>query len=260
MPYFDSKKEIAQKICHAIKHYKNHEKVALMQVQNQLMKPNLDIDYIDEKSPEHGSMLFNAACFGNLPIMKLLLEKKPDVNKCQEGGYGLTPLMTTIVMENGHLDCVKELLKQPGIQINAQDSKGYTALMHAVEKGNVEIVKTLLGAGAEMNGYYTFGYNEDALWKAVKNGYPEIVELLLNVGADVNYSGWQNLLTEAARFPKVLQKLQQHDVRGVQVKDALASTTLITDTASVVLGYIGIFKKEEKPINIVSQPAVSYKF
>ena len=45
---------------------------------------------------------------------------------------------------NGHLEIVKLLLEQKGIDVIAQDSRGMSALTLSIEKGYSEITKLLL--------------------------------------------------------------------------------------------------------------------
>lgn len=47
------------------------------------------------------------------------------------------------------LEELKELLKQPGVEVNALDSYGYTSLHLAADRGFTEVVKALLTAGAD---------------------------------------------------------------------------------------------------------------
>jgi len=60
-----------------------------------------------------------------------------------------TPLTSAAYRENA--DLVALLLAQPGIQVNATDVDGYTALMWAAEHASTSIVEMLLKAGANPN-------------------------------------------------------------------------------------------------------------
>jgi ankyrin repeat protein len=84
---------------------------------------------------------------------------------------------------SGYLSIVRELISQ-GVNINASESNGWTALMYAAAKGNLDIFQVLLAAGADVNLKERSG--ETALSKAVYWGHLEIVNLLLSAGAEVN--------------------------------------------------------------------------
>ena len=45
-------------------------------------------------------------------------------------------LIWILLPVSGHLDCVKEILKLPGIDITEADTEGKSAISHAVEKGD----------------------------------------------------------------------------------------------------------------------------
>ena len=94
--------------------------------------------------------------------------------------------------EKGNFADVQAVLTD-GADINAtevrEDSgvfvRGLTALMMASANGHTEIVKLLLGKGAEVNVKNTDD-GVTALFMASANGHTEIVKLLLDKGADVN--------------------------------------------------------------------------
>ncbi len=73
--------------------------------------------------------------------MKLLLNKKADVNWSNGNDGSTTPLLYAV--KNGHTEIVKLLLD---VVLNTQqnDSHGRTPLMYAAEKDYIEIVKLLL--------------------------------------------------------------------------------------------------------------------
>ena len=72
-----------------------------------------------------------------------------------------------------------------------QNKDGKSALHLAVQKGNIELVKLLIKAGADVNISNNYGWT--ALHFAVRDNAIELVKLLLKAGADVNMSndiGW----------------------------------------------------------------------
>jgi hypothetical protein len=88
---------------------------------------------------------------------------------------------------DGELERVKTLIAA-GADVNAKESNfGKTALMIASDEGHVEVVKALLAARADVNAKDSNrrgGYT--ALMIASINGKVEVVRLLLAAGADVN--------------------------------------------------------------------------
>jgi hypothetical protein len=88
---------------------------------------------IDEERLRNGIELRYAAQYGDDNFIKKIVEKKG--NACSADSFGLTPLM--YACWNGHIDCVKYLLCNPGgvdingvrrSTLNQQSCKGYTAL------------------------------------------------------------------------------------------------------------------------------------
>jgi ankyrin repeat protein len=69
--------------------------------------------------------------------------------------------------------------------VNDQDSYGYTPLLYACKKGNIEMIKLLLENGACPLQPTQFG-NVSALHRACLGGHIDAVALLLQYGADKN--------------------------------------------------------------------------
>ncbi|KAH6903976.1 hypothetical protein BKA70DRAFT_1403752 [Coprinopsis sp. MPI-PUGE-AT-0042] len=107
-----------------------------------------------------------------------------DINAVDEDG--MTALIHAVQM--GQTEAAKILLGLPGIDVNAADRefKGWTALIHAAWEGQTEVVKLLLGVpGICINAVDEAGCS--ALIHAVREGSTEVVKLLLKApGIDVN--------------------------------------------------------------------------
>ena len=84
---------------------------------------------------------------------------------------------------DGNLVGAMQLL-QRGVDVNARDPNGYTALTAAAVYGHRNVVKWLLGKGADVNAASMDGMT--ALMCAAYEGYPEVVRDLADKGADVN--------------------------------------------------------------------------
>lgn len=71
--------------------------------------------------------------------------------------------------------------------INSRDKTGRTALHHAAQKGDLQEVKRLVAAGADVNIRSTSKWQTTALHEAAYN--VEIAWYLIDHGADVNAEG-----------------------------------------------------------------------
>ena len=98
---------------------------------------------------------------------------------------GNTTLMSASL--EGHLEVTKLLIEE-GVDVNAQDNEGWTALMYASGAGlkdrkdvNPEVVPLLIKAGADVNAQDNKGYT--ALKWASREGHTDIVKLLKEAGA-----------------------------------------------------------------------------
>jgi ankyrin repeat protein len=92
-----------------------------------------------------------------------------------------------VAIEDHDVDAVKELLKS-GLSTETTIDYGehkITPLIKAAWDGDLEIIKTLLAAGAKVNAKAT-DTGETALINAVSNKHTEIVEVLLAAGADLS--------------------------------------------------------------------------
>jgi ankyrin repeat protein len=85
----------------------------------------------------------------------------------------------------GHLDVVRLLLERRA-DVNARDDNGETALLSASGKGGIGVVKLLLDKGADINARDKNGRN--ALMTPSWLGQSDVVKLLLEKGIDVNAS------------------------------------------------------------------------
>jgi serine/threonine protein kinase len=117
-------------------------------------------------------------------------------------------------VEKGHLVRINELIAR-GVDVNAKDFRGETALMKAAVKGHIEIVNRLLQlSNLEANEIDHRG--ETALMKAAAAGQQDVVQCLLRLGGlrvAVNLKDHKGkpALTKAreANFPMIAQMIQE---------------------------------------------------
>ncbi len=99
-------------------------------------------------------------------------------------------------IQSSDVDGVEKALEDERIDVNIRDDIGYTPLMYAAARGNLQIIDLLLNKGARVDvvskkpsGYdrYNDGnFGDNALFFAARNGKTEALELLMNVsGHDV---------------------------------------------------------------------------
>lgn len=107
----------------------------------------------------------------------ILLSAK--VSATPKNDVGRTP-----IMEAASCDIFAELVKIQGIEINAQDDEGTTALMKAALNRNPSYTQMLLDAGAKVNMENNEG--QTALGFAVFANHVDVTRLLIAHGANVN--------------------------------------------------------------------------
>ena len=127
--------------------------------------------------------LISAASKGHLAAVKALLAAGADVNLPVEAAIdadwqGATAL--GVACHRGHTGMVKELLKA-GAKVKFDREEFGTAIQYAVEKGRLEIVRTLLQAGATLT---RPAVSRAVRWAMLKGNTTILKELLKNKRRD----------------------------------------------------------------------------
>ena len=127
--------------------------------------------------------LFEAARDGDVERVQELIDAGADVNDTT-AGHGMSALAIAIDKADRDLGqvAVVELLISHGADLSTRDWMGRTLLVYALTKGS-PVVKALLDAGIEVNAQDDLGAT--ALSNAVINQDDEVFDLLLRYGADV---------------------------------------------------------------------------
>lgn len=128
------------------------------------------------------SDLIAAVRHGDRDALAALLKKGVDVNATEADGS--TALMWASYRDD---DESARLLIQAGANVNAANDLGATALWAASMNGSVAIVRRLLQAGANPNLALLAG--ETPVMVASRSGSADVVDLLLSTGANVNARG-----------------------------------------------------------------------
>jgi ankyrin repeat protein len=92
------------------------------------------------------TQLCNAALSGELPSVQSLLKQGVNINASQEGGW--TALMNATLQ--GHLPVVKTLIDEKA-DLDLKDHGGFTALMYAASYNRIQIAEELVKAGSNLD-------------------------------------------------------------------------------------------------------------
>jgi ankyrin repeat protein len=140
---------------------------------------------------EDETALYWAARWGNLAVVKTLLENGTDPNKAKMDN-GETALYWAARINN--VQMVRLLLTYGADPNKARTDNGETPLFWAAFKNNIEIVKFLLENGAHLNIATTDDGVTPLYWAAFNNNI-EIVKFLLENGAHPNIATTDNEVT-----------------------------------------------------------------
>ena len=132
-------------------------------------------------------------------------------------------------VKRGDQSAIRTLLSQDLVDANDAEPDGTTALHWASHRGDIDTVRRLIEAGADIA--VTNRYGISALWLAAAEGHGVVVEALLGAGADPNTSRGNNgesVLMIAARGGRldVLERLVGHDA-DVNVQDRIREQSAV---------------------------------
>ena len=151
-----------------------------------------------------GDELLYQTRFDHTSKMQLLLLIGVNVNA--KDSTGSTALMGAAW--RGQTDAVRILLDK-GADVNVRNSRTETALLLAAKQGNTEIVRMLLDKNPDLNAKDDDGWTS-LMW-ASWGGHEDTVKVLLNRGAAVrvknNYSETAAMLAEKNNHPEILELL-----------------------------------------------------
>jgi hypothetical protein len=122
--------------------------------------------------------LVKAALGGNEKAVRMLLDDGVDIDAGDADGQTALHWAAS----NGH-EAVVRLLLEKGADLTAKDILGWTALHVAARSGHEAVVRLLLENGADIATESESGWT--ALHLAASNGHEAVVRLLLEKGADV---------------------------------------------------------------------------
>ncbi len=143
--------------------------------------------YIDscKRSFQSESALQRALKNGNEEMVKLLIDNGANINFANSYGQNTHILIDAI--EDNNIDLINLILKYNS-DINYKIVYGkfmsYTALMYAAYHGNIDIVKLLIQAQADVNAHNEMG--QTALEIAIRHNHENIARLLIENQANID--------------------------------------------------------------------------
>ncbi|KAK1236937.1 hypothetical protein MKX08_007885 [Trichoderma sp. CBMAI-0020] len=172
-----------------------------------------------------GTALYEAVANKHIEIARLLLEQeqKPDLD-------AHPPKEKTLLLraiDAGNADFVSMLIDY-GIDIEFVDQNGgfnNTPLSYVCEKGDLDIVKCLLGKNVDIN--YTGGVSASPLFTTILHGKDEVATYLLqNERIDIHWARADgvNALIAAYRSPETARELLK---RGVSIDHCSSGGTIL---------------------------------
>ena len=135
--------------------------------------------------PSGNTPLHEAAAYGHVGIVKLLLENGADVNRHNEGG--VTPLH--YAARHGHVNAMSMLLDH-GADPDKKGTGCGTPMQWAGRGGQIRAIKVLMSYGVSIN--QRGSEDITALHEAVRHDHLDAVKFLLANGADAN--AWSDSL------------------------------------------------------------------
>jgi ankyrin repeat protein len=155
---------------------------------------------------------------------------------------------------NGHTRAVKALLDL-GANANAIDNKGMTSLMEASSRGRAEIIRLLLEKGANVNASARDG--RTALMFASAEGHTVVANLLIDKGAFIdatNRDGGTSLIMAASNGRTEVVRVLLERGADAEVRDNMGLTALMWAVSNRHTAVVRLLRKAAKE-EIYSAPS-----
>lgn len=157
--------------------------LAIKRKNNEIVSELLDKGAdVNSRKWDGNPVIMAAVVYDNPWAVEKLVQKGADVDAVGNIFFNATPLFWAV--ERGNLEVVKALIKA-GANVNYRDEKsGDSVLLLGAFGGREKIVFELLQNGADVNAKTNWG--RDALYWAIKRTNKNIIKMLLDKGAKVS--------------------------------------------------------------------------
>ncbi len=179
------------------------------------------------KNDANQSMLFYAAAYNHLELVKFLVENGININAVDK--YGNTALHQAA--RKGFLPIVKYLVGNGG-NVNHQNEKKVTPFNEAIYYNHLECAEYLLGKGADIDNHFDLDYDFGitSLHFAVGGGFTyskDLVKFLIEKGANVcETDAENNLLLATAVKQNTLTAQIVKAAKNINIRDKEGKTVL----------------------------------
>ncbi len=239
---------------------------------NALLQAGANVNHIDAQNE---NALFPAVRLGNLGVVKTIVESGTEINHVSD--ENLTPICFaliernlplteyliskganinpfdpdqsvpfSLVIDNAELNedltPFVDIFLNAGLNINAKDHRGWTALMKTIKRGMNRAYRLLIEKGAEVNQQANDGNN--AILEAACKEDPEFITYLISVEGNPNLShasGFSPLMA-ASKFGNLeVAKLLTDAGASINAKDGMGLTPLMyasTSNAAIVKHFL----------------------
>lgn len=135
-------------------------------------------EQINQFAPDGFTAAGLASYFGQVNVLKLLIEKGANINLPANNQMSVYPIHSAVAAQN--LEATK-LLVSSGAMVNVTQANGITPLHSAAHNGNLDICRVLVEAGVDINALDNNG--STPLHMALAEGNESVANYLQRNGA-----------------------------------------------------------------------------
>jgi len=118
-----------------------------------------------------------ASFFGNIEVVKILIDNGANPNIASNNRFKVTPLHSACAISNY---VIAEILIKNGADVNAKQMQNVTPLHSAAHNGHAKLVKLLIDNGADINSKMDNG--QTPLFMAEEKEFKETIDILKKKG------------------------------------------------------------------------------